>query len=220
LARRFAAGGHRVAMLARDAERLAALEGEIAGARGFTCDVSDAAQVDAAVAAVRRDLGAPSVLIHNAVGGAFGNFLDLDPSVLEHNFRVNVMGLLHLARRLAPAMVDAGRGAIVATGNTSALRGKADFAGFAPTKAAQRILAESMARQLGPKGVHVAYVVIDAVIDLAWTRQMMQARLGKEPPDDFFIAPTAIADEIWHVVHQPRSAWSFNVELRPFGETW
>jgi len=220
LARRFAAGGFRVAMLARDGERLSALEREIAGSRGVVCDVSDAAQVAAAVARVRAELGAPSVLIHNAVGGAFANFLDIDPAVLEHNFRVNVMGLLHLAQCLAPAMVEAGGGAIVATGNTSALRGKADFAGFAPTKAAQRILAESMARHLGPRGVHVAYMVIDAVIDLPWTRQMMQARLGHEPAADFFITPAAIADEVWHVVHQPRSAWSFNVEVRPHGEVW
>jgi NAD(P)-dependent dehydrogenase (short-subunit alcohol dehydrogenase family) len=220
LARRFAEGGHRVAMLARDGERLAALEAEIAGARGFVCDVTDEGQVEAAVDAVRATFGPPTVLIHNAVGGAFGNFLDVDPAVLEHNFRVNVMGLLHLARRLAPAMAEAGQGAIVATGNTSALRGKADFAGFAPTKAAQRILAESMARHLGPRGVHVAYVVIDAVIDLPWTRQMMRARLGREAEDDFFIAPAAIADELWHLVHQPRGAWSFNVEVRPFAEPW
>src|SRR5262249_37788030 len=106
------------------------------------------------------------------------------------------------------------------SGNTSALRGKPSFAAFAPTKAAQRILAESMARELGPKGVHVAYVVIDAVIDLTWTRQMMRARLGHEAPDDFFIKPAAIADQIWHVAHQERSAWSFNVEIRPYGESW
>jgi len=91
---------------------------------------------------IRSDLGVPSVLIHNAVGGAFGSFLQIDPQVLERNFQVNTMGLLHLARRLAPAMIEAGRGVIIATGNTSALRGKANFAGFAPTKAAQRILAE------------------------------------------------------------------------------
>jgi len=107
-----------------------------------------------------------------------------------------------------------------ARGDGSAVRGKADFAGFAPTKAAQRILAESMARHLGPQGVHVAYVVIDAVIDLPWTRQMMHARLGREPADDFFITPQAIADEVWHLVQQPRAAWSFNVEIRPFGEPW
>jgi short-subunit dehydrogenase len=86
---------------------------------------------------------------------------------LDRNFQDNVMALLYLARRLAPGMVAAGEGAIIATGNTSALRGKARFAGFAPTKAAQRILAEAIARDLGPKGVQVAYVVIDAVIDLA-----------------------------------------------------
>jgi short-subunit dehydrogenase len=167
------------------------------------------------LASVRADLGAPSVLVHNAVGGAFGTFTDVEPSVLEYNFQVNVMALLHLARALTPAMVEAGTGAVIVTGNTSALRGKASFAGFAPTKAAQRILAESMARDLGPKGVHVAYLVIDAVIDVPWTRQMFATA-----PDHFFIKPAAIADEIWHVAHQDRSAWSFNVEVRPLGEAW
>src|SRR5512134_621524 len=219
LTRRFANGGYRVAMLARNAQRLGELSQALPGSRAYPCDVSDPGQVEATADAIERDLGAASILIHNAVGGAFGSFLDIDPQVLNRNFQVNTMGLLYLARRLAPAMIKAGKGAIMVTGNTSALRGRADFAGFAPTKAAQRVLAESMARHLGPKGVHVAYVVIDAVIDLAWTRQMMHARLGKEAPDDFFIAPQAIADEVWHVVHQPRSAWSFNVELRPYGES-
>jgi NADP-dependent 3-hydroxy acid dehydrogenase YdfG len=123
--------------------------------------------------------------------------------------------LLQLTRRVAPAMIEAGSGAIVASGNTSALRGKNNFAGFAPTKAAQRILAESIARELGPKGIHVAYVIIDAVIDLEWTRA-----LRPNAPDDFFIQPADIANEVWHVVHQPRSAWSFNVEIRPHKESW
>jgi len=215
LARKFAEGGYRVALLARSEGRLAALENELPNAKGYRCDVSDPAQVEAVASAVERDLGNPSVVIHNAVGGAFGTFLEIDPQVLNRNFQVNTMGLLYLARRFGPAMVGAGRGAIIATGNTSALRGKAGFAGFAPTKAAQRILAEAMARELGPHGVHVAYVVVDAVIDLEWTRKRWPDR-----PDDFFIKPKAIADEIWHVAHQDRSAWSFNVELRPFGESW
>jgi len=215
IVRRFASDGYRVAMLARDRARLATLESEIAGARAYPCDVTDLAQLEQALAAIRSDLGTPTVLVHNAVGGAFGSFLDIDPRVLEQNFQVNVMSLLHLARALAPGMIAARAGVIVATGNTSALRGKASFAGFAPTKAAQRILAEAMARELGPKGVHVAYVVIDAVIDLAWTRRMYP-----DAADAFFIKPAAIADEIWHLAHQDRSAWSFNVEVRPFGETW
>jgi NAD(P)-dependent dehydrogenase (short-subunit alcohol dehydrogenase family) len=202
-------------MLARNGERLGVLEREIGNSHAYRCDVTDEAQLDRAIEAIRTDLGAPSVLIHNAVGGAFGNFMEIEPEVLNRNFQVNTMALLYLARRLAPAMIEAGRGAIVASGNTSALRGKANFAGFAPTKAAQRILAESMARELGPKGIHVAYVLIDAVIDLEWTRKRWP-----DAADDFFIKPAAIADEVWHVVHQDRSAWSFNVEVRPFRESW
>jgi short-subunit dehydrogenase len=215
MARRFARGGYAVAMLARSRDRLVALEQELEHARGYPCDVTDEAQLDATIAKVRADLGAPKVLIHNAVGGAFGTFLEIEPEVLNRNFQINTMALLHLARRLAPAMVEAGEGAIITSGNTSALRGKPRFAGFAPTKAAQRILAEAIARDLGPKGVHVAYVLIDAVIDLEWTRKMFA-----NAADEFFIKPAAIAEEVWHVVHQERCAWSFNVEVRPFGETW
>jgi len=213
--RRFARGGYAVAMLARNHERLAALEREITHARAYPCDVTNEAQLDTTLEAIRAELGAPKALVHNAVGGAFGNFLEIDPQVLNRNFQVNTMALLYLTRRLAPAMVAAGEGAIITTGNTSAFRGKANFAGFAPTKAAQRILAESIARELGPKGVHVAYVMIDAVIDLEWTRKRWP-----DAPDHFFIRPAAIAEEVWHIAHQDRCAWSFNVELRPFGETW
>ena len=215
LARRFADGGYRVALLARDGARLAALESELPNTRGYRCDVSDPAQIDRAASEIERDLGKPSVVIHNAVASVLGTFLEIEPALLNRNFQVNTMGLLYLARRFAPAMVEANKGAIVVTGNTSALRGKPTFSGFAPTKAAQRILAEAIARDLGPKGVHVAYLVVDAVIDLAWTRERFKGK-----PDDFFIKPRAIAEEIWHIVHQEGSAWAFNVELRPFGEVW
>lgn len=215
LARRFAAGGYRVAMLARNAERLAALEADIPNAKAFLCDVADPARIDAAITDVEATLGKPDVLIHNAVRGVFGNFLDIDPAHMNRAFQINTMGLLHLARRVAPAMIAAGKGAIICTGNTSALRGRPRYTGFAPTKAAQRILAEAMARDLGPKGVHVAYIVIDAVIDIAWTRERFA-----DKPDGFFIKPAAIADEAWHIAHQDRSAWSFNVEIRPHGEVW
>ncbi|MFT4560564.1 MAG: NAD(P)-dependent dehydrogenase (short-subunit alcohol dehydrogenase family) [Gammaproteobacteria bacterium] len=215
LARRFAQGGYRIAMIARNADRLSALEKEIDGSKGYVCDVGDEAAVNQTVASVSRDLGTPTILIHNAVGGTFGNFLEIDPADLQRNFTINTMGLLYLARACAPAMVEAGSGVIIASGNTSALRGKPNFAGFAPTKAAQRILAESMARTLGPQGVHVAYIVIDAVIDLEWTRNMMP-----DANDDYFIQPASIANTAFDVAHQDRSGWSFNVELRPFGEVW
>ena len=215
IARRFSRGGYAVAMLARSRDRLIALEREIERARAYPCDVTDEAALQKTLDAVSAEQGTPKVLVHNAVGGTFGNFLEIDPEVLNRNFQVNTMALLHLARRLAPAMIAAGEGAIITTGNTSAIRGKAGFAGFAPTKAAQRILAESIAREVGPKGVHVSYVMIDAVIDLEWTRKRWP-----DAPAHFFITPAAIAEEVWHVAHQDRCAWSFNLELRPFGETW
>ena len=128
-------------MLARDAARLQALEAELAGSRAWVCDVGVEADLRATVDAVVSAQGAPRVIVHNAVGGSFGNFNDIDPAVLTRNFEINTVALLHLARLLTPAMVAAGDGAIIVTGNTSALRGKPLFAGFAPTKAAQRILA-------------------------------------------------------------------------------
>ena len=215
IVRRFAAAGYDVAMLARRADRLARFAEEIETAHAYPCDVTDTEALRGAVAKVTADLGAPQVVIHNAVGGAWGNFLEVDPADLERNFQVNTMALLHLARLTAPAMIEAGHGALICTGNTAAHRGRGGYAGFAPSKAAQRILAESIARDAGPKGVHVAYVTIDAVIDLRWTR----AR-SPDKPDDYFIKPEEIAAEIFHIAQQPKGAWSFNVEIRPHGEVW
>jgi NAD(P)-dependent dehydrogenase (short-subunit alcohol dehydrogenase family) len=215
LVRRFASGGFQVAMLARNHSRLNALAAEVSDSIAVPCDVADQAALQDALTQIVERFGVPSVVIHNAVGGSFGKFQDIDPQVLEHNFQINVMALLHLARFLAPEMIKAGGGALIVTGNTSALRGKPHFAGFAPTKAAQRILAESIARDLGPQGLHVAYLIIDAVIDVPWTRDRF-----KEASDDFFIKPAAIANEVWHLAHQDKSAWSFLSEIRPYRETW
>ena len=216
IARRFAQGGYRVAMLARNQERLAGLESELPGSKAYAFDLADLERLVAVCRQVRTDLGAPHVIVHNAVRATFKPFLEADPEELERNFRVNTTTLLYLARELAPAMVERGSGAIVVTGNTAALRGVPNYALFAPTKAAQRILAQSLARDLGPKGIHVAYVVIDVAIDTPWTR----VPFNPDKPEDFFSKPDAIADEVFHVAHQDRSAWSFDVELRPFGEKW
>ena len=212
---RFARGGYEVAMLARRGDRLDRIAEEVAGTRAYPCDVTDTEALAETVERVAADLGAPEVVVHNAVGGAWGTFLEVDPADLERNFQVNCMALLHLARLTVPPMIEAGRGALVVTGNTAAHRGRPRFAAFAPSKAAQRILAESIARDAGPKGVHVAYVTIDATIDLRWTRRMNPGK-----PDDFYIAPVEIAEEVFHVARQPRGAWSFAVELRPHGEVW
>ncbi len=216
LARRFAQGGYRVAMLARTRKRLKALENEIADAKGYVCDIGDLDALMATVESVRSEMGVPSVLVHNAVSATFKTFLEADPEDLERNFRVNTTSLLYLARALAPAMVEAGQGAILVTGNTAALRGIPNTATFAPTKAAQRILAQSLARDLGPKGVHVAYITIDAAIDTPWTR----IPIHPDKPDDFFSKPEAIAEEVFHVAHQDRSTWAFDLVIRPFAEKW
>jgi NAD(P)-dependent dehydrogenase (short-subunit alcohol dehydrogenase family) len=215
LVRRFASGGYQVAMLARTESRLRELAAELPGANAYPCDVTDEAQIAQTLSRIARELGPVNVLIHNAVGGAFGDFQQIEPTVLQRNFATNTMALLHLARGVAPAMIEAGEGSILVTGNTSAYRGRANFAGFAPTKAAQRVLAESLARSLGPKGIHVAYLAIDAVIDVPWARQAFP-----DKPDAFYAKPSAIADVAFGLAHQDRSAWAFDVVVRPFGEPW
>lgn len=216
LARRFGMGGYRVAMFARDKARLDAIAAEMPGVLfPFVVDVADLAALEAALAHVRERLGAPSVVVHNAVSATFGDFMKITPDELERNFRVNTTVLLRLAQLTVPDMVAMGGGALIVTGNTSAYRGRPNFAGFAPTKASQRILLESIARNVGPQGVHAAYIAIDAVIDLAWTRNAY-----KDKPDEFFAKPVDIAEECFRVAHQPRSTWVFDVVIRPFGESW
>jgi len=185
----FCKGGYEVAMLARSEERLTALSNEFERAHAFPCDVLDTVKLAQTVSQIRDSLGVPRIVIHNAVGGAFGDFIEIEPETLDRNFQI--------------------------TGNTSAYRGKANFAGFAPTKAAQRILLESIARAVGPKGIHAAYVAIDAVIDVPWTRKHFP-----DKRDDFFCKPRDIAEACYSVAHQPRSAWASDIVIRPFGENW
>ena len=227
LARRFAAGGYRVAMIARNAARLKALEEEIEGARAFVCDVGDLDALTATVDKVRAEMGKPAVLIHNAVAHTFNTFLEADPEELERNFRVNTTALLYLARALVPDMIAAGQGAIMVTGNTASHRGVPNYALFAPTKAAQRILAQSLARDLGPKGIHVGYITVDAAIDVTWLGSGSERPRWLEPPadwpwprDDYFAKPEAIAEEVFHLAHQDRSTWAFDLVVRPFAEKW
>ena len=214
LVKRFAED-YRVAMIARDRERLLAITEEVPDTRAWSCNVADAEAFADTLEAIQAELGNARVAIHNAVGGGMVDIMELEPRILERNFKVNTIALLQMVQMCGPAMIEAGEGAIVATGNTAAYRGKAAFSAFAPTKAAQRILLESAARSLGPKGVHCCYVAIDAVIDVPWTREAYA-----DKPDDFFCQPEDIAAECYHIAHQPRSAWTFDAVIRPFGENW
>ena len=215
IARRFSDGGYKVAMIARDKERLKSLEDELEDSKGYSCELRNQEYLNSTIDNIIKDFGYPDVFIHNAVRGTRGNFLEFTSEELQSNFDINVLALHRIAQKVAPEMIKKNKGAIIVTGNTSAHRGKANFGGTASTKAAQKILTESFARFLNPKGIHVAYITIDAAIDLEWTR-----KAWPDKPDDFFIQPDDIASEVWHISHQSKSAWTFDHWLRPFGENW
>ncbi|MEM7750664.1 MAG: SDR family NAD(P)-dependent oxidoreductase [Pseudomonadota bacterium] len=214
-ARRFAASGYKVSMIARSEERLAKFAQEIPNSIPYASDIADADRFRTTLEWIKAEQGLPDVIIFNATQATFGTYVDIPLEKFERNFRVNTAGLLITAQVYGPAMAERGNGAIVVTGNTAATRGKPSYVGWAPTKAAQRILAEGLARDLGPQGIHVAYVIIDAIIDMPFAR-----RRWDHLPEDAFAKPEDLADQIYNVAHQPKSAWSFLVELRPFGETW
>jgi len=212
-ARRFAAT-HAVALLARTTQFSAELAATLPQARAWACDVGDAASVATAFAEIRAAFGDPTVVIYNAGSGKFAAFDDTTASDLEAAWRVNTLGAFHVAKEVVPAMKAHG-GSFVVIGATASRRGGPRSCAFSSAKVGQRALAESMARSLWPQGVHVSLIVIDGVVDLPRTRAMM-----KDKPAEFFVSPDGIADTAWFLAHQPRSAWSFEVEARPFGETW
>jgi NAD(P)-dependent dehydrogenase (short-subunit alcohol dehydrogenase family) len=217
-ARRFAADGYAIALMARRAELTGKLAAELLRARSYACDAADAASIEAAFAATRADLGDVDVLIHNAGSGGgpiWGNVEEVTTEALESAWRINTLGLFLAARQAIPAMRRKGKGAIIVVGATASRRGAAGAAAFAQAKVGQRALAESMARHLWPAGIHVALIVVDGVVGGPVTRSRFTDR-----PDDFFIDPAGVAAIAADLVKQDRSAWSFEVEARPFKEKW
>jgi NAD(P)-dependent dehydrogenase (short-subunit alcohol dehydrogenase family) len=215
LARRFAAGGSALALLSRRNDLSAALAVALGDARAYECDVADAASVSRAFERIRAELGEVDVLVFNAGSGTWGSVEEISPQAFETAWRINALGLLLTAQAVIPAMKRKGAGSIVVIGATASRRGMPRTAAFAPAKAAQRSLAEAMARQLWPAGIHVSLIIIDGVVDIARTRQQMA-----DKPDDFFLKPDDIAETAYWLTRQNRSAWSFEVEARPFGEKW
>src|ERR1700733_3778589 len=215
IARRFAADGYAVALMARRTELTAKLAAELPHAKAYACDVAEAASVEAAFAAMRADLGEVDALIYNAGSGVWGNVEEVKAEDLERSWRVNTLGLFLTAQQAIPAMRRKGQGQIIVVGATASRRGAAGAAAFAQSKMAQRALAESMARHLWPSGIHVALIVVDGVVGGPVTR----SRVG-DRPDDFFIDPAGVAAIAADLVKQDRSAWSFEVEARPFKEKW
>jgi NAD(P)-dependent dehydrogenase (short-subunit alcohol dehydrogenase family) len=215
IARRFAADGFAVALLARNKERIGDLASSISGSRAYACDVGDEASVKRAFAAIAAELGDVEVVVYNAGSGVWATVEELTPADFEASWRVNALGALLVGQAVIPAMKKAGKGNIVFIGATASRRGVPKTAGFAPAKAAQRSLAESMARHLWPAGIHVSLIVVDGAVAVPGRREQMA-----DKPDSFFIKPEGVAEIAYQLTKQDRSAWSFEVEARPFAEKW
>jgi NAD(P)-dependent dehydrogenase (short-subunit alcohol dehydrogenase family) len=210
LARLFARQGLRVALAARRTDKLAALCAET-GAAAHACDAADAGNVARLFEAVEAAQGAPDVVVYNASGRERGPLVDLDPANVQRAIGISAFGGFLVAQQAARRMLPRGRGAILLTGATAGVKGFALSAAFAMGKFALRGLAQSMARELSPQGIHVAHFVIDGGIRSA-------ARPVPADKPDSMLDPDAIAETYWHVLQQHRSAWSWEVELRPWVE--
>ena len=215
LARRFDREGYALALMARGTATTSQLADEFSEARAYTCDVTDEASITAAFEATAADLGPVDVLLYNVGSGFWGSVEAITTDDMRRGLEINLVGLLACAQAVIPSMTERGEGSIIITGATASLRGGANFAGFAPAKGGQRILAQSMARHLGPKGIHVALIIVDGQVDLPRTRARQPER-----PDEDFIKPDAIADTALFLVNQDPSAWTFELDVRPHVESW
>ncbi|MEP7173369.1 MAG: SDR family NAD(P)-dependent oxidoreductase [Aestuariivirga sp.] len=210
LARLFAREGFKIALAARNTEKLASLCSST-GAAAFACDATDATQVSQLFQNVERKMGEPDVVIYNASARSRGPFVSLVASEVEQAIRTSAFGGFLVAQEAAKRMLPKGHGAILFTGASASVKGYAQSAPFAMGKFALRGLAQSMARELAPLGIHVAHFIIDGGI----------RNPGRsEPPEnpDSMLDPDAIAANYLHVLRQQRSAWTWEMELRPWVE--
>jgi len=216
LARRFAQG-YAVALLARKGEYLTTLAKEIdsAGGRALVVptDVGQAEQIAAAFDTIRRDLGAPEVLLYNAAMRPVGRLMETKPSTFENTWRVSTFGAFLCAQQVVPDMLARGKGVLLFTGATAGVKPFPSSAAFGPAKFALRGLAQVLARDLGPQGIHVAYINVDGAIDMPAIRQRFP-----NLADEDMLKPSAIAESYWHLAQQDRSAWTQELDVRPFKE--
>ena len=176
-------------------------------------DIADAEQVSESFDRIRDELGDPDILVNHAANAAWGSFADLTPEAFEGAWRVCTLGGFLCSKQVVPGMLEKGGGSILFTGATSAVRGRAGALAFSSAKYATRGLASALAREVGPHGIHVAHVIVDGVIDTPGVRQ--RYRLSENEP---LLEPDAIADTYWALIQQERSAWTFEVDVRPHNE--
>jgi NAD(P)-dependent dehydrogenase (short-subunit alcohol dehydrogenase family) len=223
IARRFAREGFVVCLARRTADKLADLKAAIDTAGGtaiaFGCDARREEQVVALVDQIEREHGAIEVLVHNVGGNVRESILDMTAEKFFKTWEMACMAGFLTGREAARRMVPRGRGTILFTGASASMRGSAMFAGFAAGKAGLRMVAQSMARELGPKGIHVGHVVVDGGIDTAFIRANFPERYALKDRDGI-LDPEHIAENYWMLHKQPRDAWTFELDVRPWIEKW
>jgi NAD(P)-dependent dehydrogenase (short-subunit alcohol dehydrogenase family) len=223
VARRFAREGFHVTILGRNAEKLETAEASLREitdeVRVVVGDVADE-QVISDLVSGADSAGAPlEAAIFNAGGNRMKGYLDMDGAFLESMWRVNALAGLYFSQAAIRAMLPRARGTILFTGATASMRGKGGFGGFSSSKAALRMLAQSCAREFGPQGLHVAHVVIDGAVDGDRINSFLP-KLKEARGEEGLLDPDAIAEIYWDVHRQKRSAWTHEVDLRPWSESW
>jgi hypothetical protein len=226
IAKRFAAGGFTVAVGRRQADKLAPLVSEIekdgGRARAFALDARDEESVQGVFAAVERELGALEVVVFNVGANVQFPVTETTSRVFRKVWEMACFGGFLTGREAARVMLPRRHGSIFFTGATASLRGGKGYAAFASAKSGLRTLAQSMARELGPEGIHVAHLVIDAGVDTAFVRERIKAA-GRDPaqlPEGSLMDPASIGEAYWMLHRQPRDAWTFELDLRPHRESW
>lgn len=213
LCRRLAAEDYVVAGLARNAGFGSKLADEVKGGGGrmsfYSCDLIDPDSVDKAYSGIESELGVPDTLIYTAGTFAMQNLLDTRPENMRKLWEINCYGAFLCARRMLPGMLQRRRGSMIFTGATASVKPGANFAGFGSSKFALRGFAQAIARELGPQGIHVAHVLIDGIINTQRTREAFNVSEGN------CLHPDAIAESYLHLIRQDRSAWTFELDLRP-----
>lgn len=221
VARRFARGGHPTVLVARSADRLARIAGgiEAAGGRGiaYVADLREESAVAKLFDDVEAEIGPIDVAVFNTGANYRASILDTPADMFEKVWRLGCYAGFLVGREAARHMVPRGQGTIIFTGATASLRGSAQFAAFAAAKGGVRQVAQAMARELGPQGIHVASVIIDGMIDSPRVRERFPERAAQLPPDGM-LKPDDIAETYWQLHQQPRDAWTFEVDLRPWAE--
>jgi NAD(P)-dependent dehydrogenase (short-subunit alcohol dehydrogenase family) len=210
LARLFAREGLRVALAARNIEKLGALCSQT-GAHAYACNATELDEVERLFGLVEREIGTPDLVVYNASARARGPLLDLVPAEVAQAIAVSAFGGFLVAQQAARRMLPHKHGAILFTGASASVKGYAQSAPFAMGKFALRGLAQSMARELSPQGIHIAHFVIDGGVKSA-------TRIEPADRPDSMLDPDAIALSYWNVLQQPRNAWSWELELRPWVE--